>query len=126
MSSVIYMIVMMCVICLLIALPLYPFWKVWGRLKTHHPDLWAAKGPFDPLTLVSGTGAIGEFLEIIALAEKDEELIKRDPYLIKWTRLAREVIRMVPRSFMGQIGYAIVFIWFAIFFSSLFMNFLKI
>lgn len=84
------------------------------------------KGPFDVLTMISGTGAIGEFLEIIALAEKDEELIKRDPELIKWTRMSREVIRMLPRSFMGQIGYAIIFVWFAIFFASMFMRFLAI
>jgi hypothetical protein len=120
------MIVMMCVICMLAFIPLYPFWKVWKRLKTHHPDLWAAKGPFDVLTMISGTGAIGEFLEIIALAEKDEELIKRDPYLIKWTRLSREVVRMMPRSFMGQIGCVLIFIWFAIFFSGVFMNFLRL
>ena len=126
MYSLIYMIVMMCVICLLAAIPLYPFWKVWKRLKTHHQDLWLGKGPFDVLTMITGTGAVSEFLEIIALAEKDEELIKRDPELIKWTRMSREVIRMLPRSFMGQIGYTIIFVWFTIFFSGLIMRFLSI
>lgn len=126
MYSLIYIIVAMVVICLLAALPLYPFWKVWKRLKTHHPDLWAAKGPFDLLTMISGTGAIGEFLEIVALAEKDEELIKRDPELIKWTRFSREVTRMLPRSFMAQIGYTLIFVYFVIFFTGVFMSFLKL
>lgn len=126
MYSLIYMIVMMCVICLLAAIPLYPFWKVWKRLKTHHQDLWLGKGPFDVLTMISGTGAIREFLEIITLAEKDEVLAARDPELIKWARLSCEVLRMLPRSFMGQIGCALLFVWFSIFFSGLFMRFLAI
>lgn len=126
MYSLIYMIVTMAVICLLLALPLFPFWKVWKRLKSHHPDLWAGKGPFDVLTMISGTGAVGEFLEIVALAEKDEELIKRDPELIKWTRFSREVLRMLPRSFMAQIGYALIFMYFVIFFSGAVMSFIKL
>ncbi len=125
MYDLIYILVVICVICLLLAIPLYPFWKVRARLKSHHPDIWAAKGPFDMLTLMAHGSAVREFLEIITLAEKDEELKKRDPELVKWAGLGREIMRMLPRSFLGQLGYVLVFMYFVWFLTTLIMSILK-
>jgi hypothetical protein len=38
--------------------------------------------------------------------------VKRDPELIKWARLCREVWKMAPRSFVMQIIYFLVFFYF--------------
>ena len=125
MYDLIYILVVICVICLLLTIPLYPFWKVRARLKTHHPDLWAGKGPFDMMTMMAHGSAVRAFLDIIKEAKDDEALQKRDPELTKWAGLAREVMRMLPRSFLGQLGYVLVFIYFVGFFTMLIMSILK-
>ncbi|MDI1228528.1 MAG: hypothetical protein PSY14_12670 [bacterium] len=116
--TILYIFVAACVMTLFMGLPLFPFWKVWQRLKTHHWDLWMAKGPFDIWNLTSHPELVRGFLDIVALADKDETLIKSDPYLVKWTKIAREVWKMMPRSFMGQLGVALVFLYFVWFFTS--------
>ena len=116
--TILYIFVAACVMTLFIGLPLFPFWKVWKRLKTHHLDLWMAKGPFDLWNLTSHPELVRGFLDIVALADKDENLMKADPYLVKWTKIAREVWKMMPRSFMGQLGVALVFLYFVWFFTS--------
>ncbi len=122
MYALLYIVIMFFVTGLLIWLPVFPFWKVWKRLKTHHPDLWAAKGPFDIRTMTAHPETFSGFLEIINLAEKDETLVKKDPELVKWARGAREILKMAPNGFMGQVGYFIVFLWFVLLFSSLLMD----
>jgi hypothetical protein len=121
-TNIVYLFVVFLVTSLLLALPLFPFWKVWSRVKNYHPDLWMSKGPFTVMDFVTGTGVLRSFLDIVALADKDEELMRRDPELVKWARLAREVWKMAPRSFLWQIIYAIIFIYFAAFFTGLIMG----
>lgn len=122
MMNIVYIFVVFLVTSLLLAPPLFPFWKVWHRVKYHHPDLWAAKGPFTVMDFVTGTGVLRSFLDIVALADKDEELQRRDPELVKWARLAREVWKMMPRSFLWQIGYVLIFLYFVAFFTGLIMG----
>lgn len=116
--AIFYIVVAGLVMILLLALPLFPFCKVWKRLKTHHPGLWASKGPFDPVSLMAHPNLVRGFLDIVALADKDETLLNSDPELIKWCRVSREVWKMMPRSFLAQIGYALVFLYFVGFFTS--------
>lgn len=116
--TILYIFVAACVMTLFIGLPLFPFWKVWKRLKTHHLDLWMAKGPFDLWNLTSHPELVRGFLDIVALADQDETLRNNDPYLVKWTKIAREVWKMMPRSFMSQLGVALVFLYFVWFFTS--------
>lgn len=116
--TILYIFVAACVMTLFIGLPLFPFWKVWKRLKTHHLDLWMAKGPFDLWNLTSHPELVRGFLDIVALADQDETLRNNDPYLVKWTKISREVWKMMPRSFMGQLGVALVFLYFVWFFTS--------
>lgn len=88
--------------CLLLTPVVLPFWKVWSRLKSHHPAIWQSRGPFDPVTMMAHPYVVSNFLEIIALAEHDETLKAHDPILVKWTHVAREMLRMLPRSLIGQ------------------------
>lgn len=115
---ILYMVVAALVMVLLIAIPLFPFCKVWSRLKTHHLDLWMAKGPFDLWEMMAHPEYVRGFLDIIALADKDETLMANDPYLVKWSRIAREVWKMAPRTFVMQVVYALAYLYFVWFFSS--------
>ncbi|HYD18026.1 MAG TPA: hypothetical protein VEF76_06080 [Patescibacteria group bacterium] len=116
--GLLYIVVAALVMCLLLAVPVFPFWKVWKRLKANHPDLWTAKGPFEVRDMAAHPERIRGFLDIVALADKDETLMSRDPELIKWTRFAREVWRMTPRALLGRIGYLLVLVYFVVFFTS--------
>ena len=118
----VYIFVVLLVTSLLLSLPLFPFCKTWLRLKKYHQDLWDAKGPFDIMTMVTHSESVRGFMDILALADRDEELIKRDPELVKWCKLSREVWKLAPRGFMGQIGYFFVFLYFAWFLTSLIMG----
>lgn len=121
--SILYIVVVVLVTFLLLSIPLYPFWKVWHRVKHYHPDLWNEKGPFDLGTLVGHPDVLRGLFDIITLADKDEVLMKKDPELIEWTRFAREVWVMLPRSFLGQIGYFVVFLYFVSFFTKVILGF---
>lgn len=120
--KIVYLVVVLLVTSLLLALPLFPFCKTWLRLKRNHPDLWASKGPFDIMNMVTHSEVVRGFMDIVALADRDEELAKADPELIKWTRLSREVWKMAPRSFGMQIVYFFIFLYFAWFLTSLIMG----
>ncbi len=109
MLNIIHILLALLVGCLLLTPVMLPFWKVWARLKSHHPDIWQAKGPFDPVTFLAHGYVAKNFFEIIALAEHDEALKARDPYLVKWAHTGREMIRMMPRGFIKQILAALVF-----------------
>lgn len=120
--AVVYIFVVFLVTCFLLCLPLFPFWKVWKRIKDHHPDLWDSKGPFTPRAMLADTYLMRSFFDIITLADRDEVLVARDPELIKWTRVAREVWKVMPRSFGAQIFTFILFLYFVGFFTSLIMD----
>ncbi len=100
------------VIVLLLSIPLSPFWKVWKRLKTHHPEIWNVSGPFDFLSLMATPRCLDSFLEVISMVESDEEIKQSDPYLVKWCVMAQEVWDLVPKSFLGQLFYFILFFCF--------------
>lgn len=121
-QKIVYILVVLLVISLLMAPAFFPFWKTWKRIKNHHPDLWASKGPFDFMNLITNSGVVRSFMDIVALADRDEELVKRDPELIKWTRLSREVWKMAPRSFGSQVLYFFIFLYFVFFFTQLLMG----
>lgn len=122
MFGIVYIVVLIFVTGLLVFLPLFPFCKVWKRLKTHHPDIWAAKGPFDIRTMAAHPNVISEFLAIVNLADRDETLVKKDPELIKWTRFAREIVKMAPRGFVMQVVYFVGFVYFDLLFIHLIME----
>jgi len=108
MLNIIHIFIGVLVACLLVTPAILPFWKVWYRLKTHHPDIWQAKGPFDPVTMMAHGYVVKNFFEIINLADRDETLATRDPDLIKWARVAREMRQLLPHSFFGQIGILVL------------------
>lgn len=120
--AILYILVVFFVTCLLLCLPLFPFWKVWIRVRDHHQDLWNAKGPFPPQAFLRNPDLLRSFLDIVSLAEHDEILKDKDPELIKWCRVSLEVWRMLPRSFMAQLGTFILFLYFVGFLSSLVMD----
>ena len=74
--------------------------------------MWQSHGPFTRADLLFDTRKRKSFLEIVSLAERDEVLKARDPELIKWTRTAREIWRMMPASFMTQLLTLVVFGYF--------------
>ncbi len=109
MMNIIHIFICIVVGCILLAPFVLPFWKVWARLKSHHPDIWHAKGPFDPVTMMAHGYVVSNFFEIIALAEHDEVLKERDAVLVKWARVSREMMQLLPKSFIGQVGSVILF-----------------
>lgn len=116
--GILYIVITILVMVLLVGLPLFPFCKVWKRIKTHHQDLWVSKGPFGIVDLMAHPEYVRGFLDIVALADKDETLMKQDPELVKWCRISREVWKMMPKSFIGQVFLVFLFLYFAWFFSS--------
>lgn len=109
MLNIIHIFICVVVGCVLLTPFILPFWKVWRRLKSHHPDIWAAKGPFDPVTMMAHGYVVKNFFEIITLAEHDEVLKERDSELVKWARVSREMMNLLPHSFIGQVGSVILF-----------------
>ena len=120
--SVLYNSTVLLIIVLLLSIPFFPFWKIWKRIKTHHPDIWNVKGPFDLLSLMATPMCFDNFLEVISMVENDKEFKQRDPYLAKWCFVAREVQNMIPKSFLGQIFYFILFFCFTGILTSAFLN----
>lgn len=121
----VYIVILLLVSGLLLSIPLFPFWKVWRRLKTHHPKRWAEKGPFDLRNMMAHPSVFAAFLEIVKTYATDPQVGKRDPVLAQWTKWAQEVLHMAPRSFLAQIGYTFVFIYFVSFFTSMIMGFIQ-
>jgi hypothetical protein len=123
--SILYAIVAVAMIFILAAIPLFPFWKAWKILKERHQDIWMGKGPFTLFEMLSSGVAVSDFIAVIRDSEKDRALAKRDPELVKWCHWSAEVWRMAPRSFLMQIGYFFVFLYFVIFFTSLIVSAFK-
>lgn len=110
--AILYIVVAGLVITLLLAIPLFPFCKLWSRIKNHHYDLWMSKGPFGLWDMMADPGLVRGFLDIVALADKDDALLTKDPELVKWAKVSREVWKMMPRSFLSQVGVFFVFLYF--------------
>ena len=120
--SITYISTVFLVIALLLSIPLLPFWKIWKRLKTHHPEIWNVKGPFDPLSLMATPMCFDNFLKAIDAVESDKEFKQRDPYLVKWCVVAREVRGLIPKSFLGQVCYFLIFFCFTGILTSAFLD----
>jgi len=119
---VVYLVTVFFVIALLLSLPLFPFWKVWDRLKNHYPDIWNAKGPFDISSLLTAPALLNDFLGIIEAATTDEAMKKSDPELVKWCNMAQGIRAMGPKSFPAQVGYFLIFMYFTGFLTTLILT----
>ena len=106
------------VISCMLALPIYPFFKVWKRLRDHNRDLWNGMGPFGLLDLITTERVQRNFIRIINIAKDQEELQERDPELIKWTNVCREFLKALPKGFVKQILVGIVLLFIASSFTS--------
>ena len=111
--GLLYGIVGIIIVTLMLSLPILPFYKVWKRLKIHHRDLWNGMGPFDFISLVTDSGTQASFLRIIKQADKQEKLAERDPELIKWTNVCKELLKNLPRGFAKQIFIALILLFIA-------------
>ena len=110
---VVFIVVVAFVTALLLSIPLLPFWKVWQRIKFHHPDIWRSAGPFELMSMIASPGLAGIFINVLIRMENDKVLLSRDPVLKKWVHISMELVRMMPRTFMAQIGCFFVFLYFA-------------
>lgn len=109
MLHIIHILVALLVGCLILTPVVLPFWKVWARLKSHHPDLWHGKGPFDPVTMLAHSYVVKNFFEIIRTSETSEEMKAKDPYLAKWAHTSCEMSRMLPKGFFKQVLAVMIF-----------------
>ena len=109
---VVYIVTTVFVMVLLLSIPLFPFWKVWGRMKTHHPEIWQSAGPFEPNDMIASPGLLGIFLQVVVRMENDKALLERDPVIIKWVRVSMEVVRMVPRTLVSRVCCFAIFLYF--------------
>jgi hypothetical protein len=107
---VVYIVVAAFVMVLLLSIPLFPFWKVWQRMKTHHPDIWQSAGPFEPRDMIASPGLAGIFLQVVIKMVNDKALLERDPEIVKWCRGAMVIVDMVPRTWPARIGYSVIFL----------------
>jgi hypothetical protein len=110
---IVYIAVAVFVMTLLLAIPLFPFWKVWARLKTQHPDIWQSAGPFQPADMLRSHGLISIFIQVVIRISTDTALQQRDPLLVKWSRMSVEVMRLMPRTLASQAAYVIIFVYLA-------------
>lgn len=117
--SLVYFFVVFLVTSLLMAIPLLPFCKVWMRLKTHHPDIWHGKGPFDFRSMLSHGILVTDFLDIAKTSHTDADISARDPVLARWSMYCKQISEMAPKNFMMQIVYLVVFLYFVGFFCKL-------
>lgn len=120
--SILYIVVVAFVTALLLSLPLFPFWKVWKRLQTHHQDIWAAAGPFDVFSMVRSPGLISIFTNVLVRIENDKDRHAKDPDLAKWTHVCIELMRLMPRSFVSQVVCFLIFFYFTGALSKLLMS----
>ena len=108
---VVYIVIGAFVMLLLLSVPLFPFWKVWQRLQTHHPDIWKSAGPFEIRDMLASPDLIGIFIKVLVRMEVDTALKERDPVIVKWARASMELVRMLPRTFPARLGYFIIFLY---------------
>lgn len=106
---IVYIVVAAFVMVLLLSIPLFPFWKVWQRMKSHHPDIWKSAGPFEPQDMIRSPGLIDIFLQVVIKMEHDKALRERDPLIVKWAGVAMEVVRLLPRTTFSRIIGVIIF-----------------
>jgi hypothetical protein len=118
-----YIVVALFVTALFLAAAVFPFWKVRARMKSHHPDLWAAKGPFDWEDFKNSPAAtFADFMTVVSLADRDEILLQRDKAFIRWTRLAREIYKIFPVTLKDYFVYFILFAGFVLLVTHLLMG----
>lgn len=103
---------MMIVSALLLAIPLFPFWKVLKIIREKHQDIWLQYGPFDLGNLFSTTEIQRNFFKVINKGGTDDKLKGNDPELATWLRICREVSNMAPRSFIRQVAYFLIYMFF--------------
>ena len=96
--SVVYIVIVVFVTALLLSPLLFPFWKVWSRLKSRHPDI-----------LPSG---IDTFMDFINAAKDNAALRKKDLKLFQWCQTSQQILKMLPKSFVGQVAAFFVFLYF--------------
>lgn len=106
---VVYIFIGLFVTALLLALLLFPFWKVWRRLRDHHPDIWQSAGPFAVRDMLRSWGLAGIFIDVIVKINRDKDRQAQDPTLAKWVRACVELIRMFPRTWGARIGTLALF-----------------
>ena len=111
---VVYIVAAAFVMVLLLSIPLFPFWKVWKRIKTDHTDIWKSAGPFEPRDMIASPGLIGIFLQVVIRMSRDKALLGTDPVLGKWCHVAMDVIEHVPRTWSARLGTLIVFLYFTV------------
>ncbi len=111
---VVYIFIAVFVTALLLAGLLFPFWKVWKRIRDHHRDIWQAAGPFEVRDMLRSTGLAGIFIDVIVKINRDKARQEKDPALAQWVRACIEIIRMAPRTWGMRIIYLIVFIYIVV------------
>ncbi len=121
--GIVYILVVFFVTVLLVGPALYPFWKVTKLLKERHEDVWLSQGPFDFKTMIiySTTGNLIKFIK----TAHEIPAVKADKELVRWIRTCRDILKMLPRSFIAQIGYAMVFLYFVGFLTYLILGVFK-
>lgn len=108
MVTVVYLVILPCVIALLLAALLFPFWKVWRRLQTHHPDIWNAAGPFRVADMLASPGLAGLFILVLSKMNRDPDLRARDPDIVRWVAACIEVLRFLPKGLWAQVMAGLV------------------
>jgi hypothetical protein len=108
---IVYIVISLFVTALLLAVLLFPFWKVWARIKTHHPDIWRSAGPFEPEQMLASPGLAGIFTDVVVRMNRDKALQAADPYLAKWVRVCIEEMRLLPRTTPSRIFCLALLIW---------------
>lgn len=104
---------------LILGLLLFPFWKFACRVKNAHPSLWAARGPFGLIALLSETGRMAAFIELITETAASLPAAQNDKKLLTWARVSNGLWSMAPRNFIGQVLFALGFVYFTWFISSI-------
>lgn len=116
---VVYIFVVAFVTALLLTPALLPFWKVVSRLKANYPKVWDARGPFNVTDIIAAPALLEELNKVIDDFAKDETVKKQDPQMAKWCNLALGIRQMLPKTFLGQVGYFFIFLYFTGFFTFL-------
>lgn len=104
---------------ILIGVLLFPFWKFCSRLKAQHPALWQSRGPFGLMALLSESARITELLALVRETAASLPAAQNDRKLLTWARISDGLWGMAPRGFLSQVIFAMVFIYFTWFLSSL-------
>ena len=112
---IVYIVVVAFVTALLLSIPLFPFWKVWQRIKSHHPDIWRSAGPFEVMSMIASPGLAGIFIDVLIRMENDKDLLSREfgwkpAQLLDLGALSSarglECLVLTWVSIMGSLGHA--------------------